>query len=103
MKQKVWVTIAFVLTCICGEALAQRLSVQPSPRDGLESSCVVEGLNPAGDNFLSIRSGPGTRYRKVGEVYTGYTINIERPCPTRNWYFADSIFTGNGQSVPMRG
>lgn len=31
----------------------------------------VVGLNPRGDGFLSVRSGPSTRYRKVGELYNG--------------------------------
>ena len=31
----------------------------------------VMGLNPGGDGFLAVRSGPGSQYRKIGEVYNG--------------------------------
>lgn len=29
------------------------------------------GLDPNGDGFLAVRSGPGTNYRKIDELYNG--------------------------------
>ena len=88
---------------LSGTAYAQRMSVSPPARDGFESSCRVSGLNPRGDNFLAIRSGPGSRYRKVGEVYTNYTMNMDRPCPNRKWCYSDQIYDEAGNPVRLRG
>lgn len=30
----------------------------------------VVGLNPAGDNFLAVRSGPGSRFRMIDKLHT---------------------------------
>ena len=48
------------------------------------SGVQIYGLNPRGDGFLAIRSGPGTNYRKIGELYNG---NIVAGCDyRRGWY-----------------
>jgi len=31
----------------------------------------VVGLDPAGDNFLAVRSGPSSRYEQMDEIHTG--------------------------------
>jgi hypothetical protein len=31
----------------------------------------VAGLNPQGDNFLAVRSGPGRDFAKIDELYQG--------------------------------
>ncbi|EAQ02887.1 hypothetical protein OB2597_15935 [Pseudooceanicola batsensis HTCC2597] len=36
----------------------------------------VQGLNPDGDGFLSVRSGPGSHFRKLDEVYNGDRLTI---------------------------
>lgn len=45
----------------------------------------VTGLDPNGDNFLSVRSGPGGRpYREIDRVHTGDGLAL---CSRRNaWY-----------------
>jgi hypothetical protein len=47
--------------------------------DGQIATCVssrVGGLDPNGDGFLAIRSGPGTQYRKTGELHNGEVVYI---------------------------
>src|SRR5690554_3048463 len=47
--------------------------------DGLAATCwsaQVKGLNPKGDGFLAIRSGPGSEYRKIGQVYNGNLVYV---------------------------
>ncbi len=34
----------------------------------------VNGLNPRGDNFLSVRSGPGSRYNEVDRIKPGQNV-----------------------------
>jgi hypothetical protein len=41
--------------------------------DACGSSGTVEGLNPRGDGFLSVRSGPGGHFR---ELYNGQPVWI---------------------------
>lgn len=36
----------------------------------------VQGLKADGDGFLSVRSGPGSNYRKLDEVYNGDEVTI---------------------------
>ena len=60
-----------------GPGAAQRLDV---PFDTLcpsdsEAACfgaaTVMGLDPNGDGFLAVRSGPGSDYARIGEVHDG--------------------------------
>jgi hypothetical protein len=39
-------------------------------------SVVVAGLDPAGDNFLSLRSGPGTVYREIARMLPGTRATV---------------------------
>ncbi|MEM7463504.1 MAG: SH3 domain-containing protein [Pseudomonadota bacterium] len=36
----------------------------------------VANLNPAGDNFLAVRSGPGTNYEMIDKIRTGEHVWI---------------------------
>jgi len=36
----------------------------------------VLGLEPNGDGFLSVRSGPGTGFKKLDEIYNGDNVRI---------------------------
>lgn len=68
-----WITLA------AGVASAQGLDVPvvPIEGDGQAAVCAtstVSGLDPNGDNFLAVRSGPGTKYRKLDELHTGDVV-----------------------------
>ncbi len=42
--------------------------------DGDWDTCAlgqVSGLNPKGDNFLAVRSGPGSSYKMIDKLHTG--------------------------------
>lgn len=36
----------------------------------------VVGLDPNGDGFLSVRSGPGSDYRKLDQIYNGDNVRV---------------------------
>jgi Bacterial SH3 domain len=36
----------------------------------------VRGLDPNGDNFLSVRTGPGTGFGEIDRLYTGNKVRI---------------------------
>lgn len=61
--------------------------------DGQAAGCagdVVAGLDPNGDGFLAVRSGPGTEYRKIDELHNG---DMVRTCashgPWRGIYYGN--------------
>lgn len=54
----------------------------------------VVGLNPRGDNFLAVRTGPSTNYTKVDELYTADTVYV---CESRGrWYGV--VYTAGGRA-----
>ncbi len=44
--------------------------------DTCGSNGVVEGLNPHGDGFLAVRTGPGTAFEQIDSVYNGQQLFI---------------------------
>ncbi|MEG6509100.1 SH3 domain-containing protein [Methyloligella sp. 2.7D] len=62
-------------------ALAEDLDVTiyESGGDGQMAECwlgIVKGLDPKGDGFLAVRSGPGGKYRKIDEVHNGDHVMV---------------------------
>ncbi|MHA3977832.1 SH3 domain-containing protein [Halovulum sp. GXIMD14794] len=60
-------------------AISQQLDVPITipPGDGQAGDCAtstVSGLDPNGDGFLSVRSGPGTEFRKMDELHNGDVV-----------------------------
>ncbi|MCQ0093213.1 SH3 domain-containing protein [Roseovarius sp. M141] len=74
-------TLIMALSLTSVAAGAQQLDVEfQIVEDGHAAGCLgamVVGLNPNGDGFLSVRTGPGTNYRKIDELYNGNSV---RPC-----------------------
>ena len=75
---------------LCLPASAQVLDVPFSDKggDGQAAWCAsstVTGLDPNGDGFLAVRSGPGTQYRKIDEIYNG---DIVSTCDSRGPWVA---------------
>lgn len=79
-------SLRFVLIVVAGVAnsgvQAQNLDVPfdtycpPDAQAACFGVATVMGLNPRGDGFLAVRSGPGTNYTKIGEVYNGDRVGI---------------------------
>ncbi|HEY9038765.1 MAG TPA: SH3 domain-containing protein [Roseovarius sp.] len=81
-------TLIAALAISSGAAVAQQLDVEfEIVEDDQAAGCLgaeVMGLNPKGDGFLSVRSGPGANYRKIDELYNGDTV---RPCASEGaWW-----------------
>lgn len=71
-----------------GITLAQQLEVDfHILEDDQAAGCLgaqVVGLDPNGDGFLAVRSGPGADYRKIDELHNGDTV---RPCASKGaWH-----------------
>jgi Caspase domain/Bacterial SH3 domain len=46
------------------------------PSDGCSRIGKVRGLDVSGDNFLSVRTGPGTGFQETDRIYTGNRVSI---------------------------
>ncbi len=79
--------IAIAASAAAALALASLVSVQPMAGSGVDvmiggdpnyDACgslgVVAGLNPQGDNFLAVRSGPGTKYDQIDSLFSGNEV-----------------------------
>lgn len=44
--------------------------------DACGSQGRVVGLDPRGDNFLAVRSGPASDFAKIDEVYSDFTLQL---------------------------
>ena len=53
--------------------------------DACGSNGVVIGLDPNGDGFLAVKSGPGLSYPRIDKLYNGEQINI---CGETDSWFA---------------
>ena len=69
---------------ISGEASGQQVqhryripvAIQASKVEDACANGVVHGLNPYGDSFAAVRSGPGLRYTRLDKLYNGQLIYI---------------------------
>ncbi|KKM25777.1 hypothetical protein LCGC14_1591520 [marine sediment metagenome] len=88
------ILIGLLAAGTAGTAEAQRLDRNFTiVEDARAAGCLgatVRGLNPRGDGFLAVRTGPGTRFRKIDELRNGDTV---RPCARHgNWW---GVYYGN--------
>jgi uncharacterized protein YgiM (DUF1202 family) len=44
--------------------------------DRCDGRGVVRGLDYYGDNFLAVRTGPGSHYRQIDSIYNGDRVRI---------------------------
>ncbi|SMX31845.1 SH3 domain-containing protein [Actibacterium lipolyticum] len=93
----------FALACVSTPLCAQTLDVaiQVPQGDGQAANCaldVVAGLNPNGDGFLAVRTGPGTQYPQIGSLYNGDQVIV---CDARGkWrgvFYGPNMGEGSGQ------
>jgi Bacterial SH3 domain len=75
--------LTMCLLLVGGMAGAQQLDVPfHILEDDQAAGCLsayVTGLDPNGDGFLAVRTGPGTGHRKIDEIHNG---DLVRTCAT---------------------
>ena len=73
------ICLALVLA-LPGQALPAQILDVPFVIDGGDgeaawcASSVVAGLDPNGDGFLAVRTGPGTQYRMIDQLHNGDVV-----------------------------
>lgn len=67
--------------------------------DACDAVGEIVGLDPRGDNFLSVRSGPGgTPYREIDRLHTGDKVRLcEAHGPWRGVVYAPRDRTGGAE------
>ncbi|GHA54972.1 hypothetical protein GCM10008927_21010 [Amylibacter ulvae] len=94
MQKIRYVLLGLITAFHASAVIAQQLDVEIKVMkgDGQAAICGssrVEGLNPNGDGFLAVRTGPGSKYRKIDQIYNG---DIVADCNQRGkWH---GIFYG---------
>lgn len=63
-----------------------------------EAGCKIEGLDPNGDGFLSIRRGPGTQSQEIARVRNGDALFLDRRKCQGNWCLAEGGAVNNQSS-----
>ena len=61
--------------------------------DACPSAGIIVGLNPRGDDFLSVRSGPGRLYAEKDRIHGGNAVHI---CDSRGGWMA-VVYGGDGR------
>ncbi|MEL6586459.1 MAG: SH3 domain-containing protein [Pseudomonadota bacterium] len=96
---------AMALAAAAGPAVAQRLDVAivpPCDEATSQAACTgaatVMGLDPNGDGFLAVRTGPGTNYRMIDKVYNGDRVGTISK--RGRWW---GIYYGNGRQGWVHG
>lgn len=73
-------TLAALCLCAATAAPAQPLDVPfstycpPDAQAACFGAATVMGLDPNGDGFLAVRTGPGSNYRMIGKVFNGNRV-----------------------------
>lgn len=71
--------VAFTLSAQPLAAQTLDVPIYEAETDGQAANCAagtVMGLKANGDGFLAVRTGPGSKYRKIGELHNGDRVTI---------------------------
>jgi hypothetical protein len=66
------------------------------------AGCLVTGLDPNGDGFLSVRSGPGTQHQEIARVRNGDALYHDTRKCQGQWCFAEGGSV-DGQETNLTG
>ncbi|QFT61128.1 Bacterial SH3 domain protein (plasmid) [Sulfitobacter sp. THAF37] len=96
--QKTLISLA-VLGALASTASAQNIVV-PGNRGPTDTGCLIKGLDPNGDGFLALRTGPGSKYQQIGSLYNGDAAFVYGG--QGNWLYVENG-ARNGKAVKFRG
>jgi hypothetical protein len=87
-------TLLIMLLCFAGFAMAESGAVpvmigedgDDAQLDACASLGAVSGLDPKGDGFLAVRSGPDARYALLDKLREGQEVFVCNVSPDHRWY-----------------
>jgi hypothetical protein len=78
--RKLITSMVLLATLAVPAIAAQNPSVPVIPGNGDGDACpgngIVSGLNPQGDGFLAVKSGPGIGFQRIDKLYNGEEVYI---------------------------
>ncbi|MGQ3486995.1 SH3 domain-containing protein [Roseovarius pacificus] len=89
-----------LFSTLSGTAVAQSIVI-PADRGPTDTGCLVTGLDPNGDGFLSLRAGPGTDYAQIGSLHNGDAAFVYAS-PKGRWLYVENGAVG-GKEAKFRG
>ncbi|APE45692.1 hypothetical protein BOO69_19240 (plasmid) [Sulfitobacter alexandrii] len=88
-----------IMGALASTASAQNI-VMPNNYGPTDSGCLVKGLDPNGDGFLALRTGPGSKYGQIGSLHNGDAAFIYGG--QGRWLFVENGAV-NGKKARFRG
>jgi hypothetical protein len=97
------ISLVLIGSALVHAAIAQNAPIRPQVPviiggdagfDACGSSGVVVGLDPSGDGFLAVKSGPGLSYSRIDKLYNGEQVYI---CGETDGWFA-VVYTKIGRN-----
>lgn len=94
-------TLLFCTFCLTGFAASAQNIVSPDSGWNPDTGCLVKGLDPNGDGFLAVRTGPGTGYPQISSLFNGDAAFLGAACQGRWCYIEGAV--QRGQTTNLRG
>lgn len=54
-----------------------------------EAGCLIQGLDPNGDGYLSVRRGPGSQYQEIARVHNDDALFLDQRKCQGDWCLAE--------------
>ncbi|RIA00628.1 hypothetical protein D1122_02985 [Cereibacter sphaeroides] len=93
-------------TALCALLAWAAIAPGPAPAQGAaepwEAGCLLTGLDPAGDGFLSIRQGPASASVEIARAWNGDALFFDQRQCQGKWCLAEGGVIG-GQRSAVRG
>ncbi|WP_232824809.1 hypothetical protein [Primorskyibacter marinus] len=90
--------IALVGGCLSLTGLSEAGPAHAQAAEPWETGCLVTGLDPNGDGFLSVRRGPGSQHQEIARVHNGDALFFDNRQCQGKWCFAEGGSIENTQS-----
>lgn len=86
------------MTCMLALVLPASEAPGQQAAEPWRAGCLVTGLDPSGDGYLSIRTGPGSANPEIARVHNGDALYHDtRKCQGK-WCFAEGASVSNQET-----
>ncbi|SMC43400.1 hypothetical protein [Primorskyibacter flagellatus] len=90
--------VALISACLSAASVSATGPVLAQAAEPWETGCLVTGLDPNGDGFLSVRRGPGSQHQEIARVHNGDALFFDNRQCQGKWCFAEGGSIENTQS-----
>ncbi|WP_417720070.1 hypothetical protein [Salipiger sp.] len=101
-KKQTAIRLFSALACLGWMATAGTGPATAQAAEPWESGCLVRGLDPNGDGFLSVRTGPSSKYKEIARVRNGDALFFDNRQCKGKWCLADGASVSK-RNVKLKG